>query len=368
MSRPSPLRSIRVRRVKNAFLLILSVSLAGSLAFTQDASVSGANMAELRKKANEGSAEAQIALARAYADGKGVLQSDELAVKWYQKAAEQDNADAEYHLGLMYRSGRGVEQNKGEAVSWYRKAAKQRYGAAMFNLGTAYYNGDGVPIDVAMAYAWFLVAADYGSKMAEDAIDHIRGDVNSPENVVFERIGDMYEEGNELPQSDSEAIRWYRKATAGGDVHLDMKLAGLLEKTGEPESYPEIFQLCKHAADGLYPPGTYCVAALYRQGRGVPRDLPMSARWMIEAANMGHVDAMLELGEMYWNGMGVKRDKISAYEYVMLASTAKGLSEAGRQKELFEKEMTNKEITRGKQKAMEWVRDHHNTLVLRKSK
>ena len=60
-----------------------------------------------------------------YANGEGVEQDKEEAVKWYRKAAEQGNADAQNTLGVMYDKGEGVEQDKEEAVKWFRKAAEQ---------------------------------------------------------------------------------------------------------------------------------------------------------------------------------------------------------------------------------------------------
>ena len=52
--------------------------------------------------------------------GKGVLQDDAEAVKWYRLSAEQGNAYAQYNLGVMYSNGKGVLQDYAEAVKWYR--------------------------------------------------------------------------------------------------------------------------------------------------------------------------------------------------------------------------------------------------------
>lgn len=79
----------------------------------------------------------------------------------------------------MYREGRVVEQSKEQAVEWYRKAAKQQYAKSMFNLGTAYYNGDGVVVDDVAAYAWFLLAQQYGSDPAKDAVTRTASTLNS---------------------------------------------------------------------------------------------------------------------------------------------------------------------------------------------
>jgi tetratricopeptide (TPR) repeat protein len=73
---------------------------------------------------------ALLAPLNACADGeKGVaaqLSGDyATAAKEYKKAAEQDNAIAQNNLGFMYRNGKGVLQDDKEAVKWYRLAAEQ---------------------------------------------------------------------------------------------------------------------------------------------------------------------------------------------------------------------------------------------------
>ena len=39
--------------------------------------------------------------------------------------AEQEDADAQSSLGLMYANGAGIPQDDQEAVRWYRLAAEQ---------------------------------------------------------------------------------------------------------------------------------------------------------------------------------------------------------------------------------------------------
>ena len=74
------------------------------------AALGASDITQLRAKAEAGDASAQLALARAYADGNGVRQNDDLAAAWCRKAADQGNAAAENELGIMYREGRGVEK------------------------------------------------------------------------------------------------------------------------------------------------------------------------------------------------------------------------------------------------------------------
>ena len=51
-----------------------------------------------------------------YYRGKGVPQDFQKAAEWYQKAAEQGHAKAQFNLGVMYANGEGVSQNYEEAV------------------------------------------------------------------------------------------------------------------------------------------------------------------------------------------------------------------------------------------------------------
>ena len=83
----------------------------------------GESIADLRKKAAVGDAEAQTTLGIRYVNGKGVRRNYKEAVKWNRKAAEQGHAKAQNNLGLMYRMGRGVPQDYVAAYAWYRLAA-----------------------------------------------------------------------------------------------------------------------------------------------------------------------------------------------------------------------------------------------------
>jgi TPR repeat protein len=348
-----------------AFLLFLGMSCLLQRALAQAAPssspLSSEEINQLQAKARAGDSAAQLALGKAYEDGNGMPQSDKQAVEWYKAAADQGDATAQNSLGVIFSLGRGVQQDKHEAIRWYRKAAKQKSPNAMFNLGAAYYNGDGIGVDDTASYAWFLLAQSLGDPSASDAVKRMTKRATQ-QCKAFEEIGDMYQRGDDLPQSTSEAIKWYRKAAATGAPYdaasVRVKLAGLLLHDQSPTSnYAEARKLCEQAANLHYPAGAYCVGELYEQGLGVPQDLSKAAKWFTEATNMGHPGAALRLGLMYWKGEGVRQDKISAYEFVYLASSS-GLPEAKREKERIEKELTAEELEKGNAKAVEWTRRH----------
>ena len=322
-------------------------------------------ISELKAKAEAGDPAAQFALGRAYDDGNGVAQSDKSASLWYLKAAEQAYALAENSLGVMYREGRGVEQSKEQAVEWYKKAAKQKNSTAMFNLGTAYYNGDGVSLNDITAYAWFLLAQQYGSEPAQAAVKRMSAEVKGWQlSSALETVGEMYLGGSDLPRDYSEAINWYRKAAQEGDAAVQIKLAKLLARPEGAQNYQEARHWCEEAAKQMFSPGAFCVGLMYERGLGVEQNLPEAAKWFNQAAQLGNAEAMSHLAEMYWKGSGVKLDRISAYTFVLLASTA-NIPQAQQDKALYEKELNSKELEKARKRAADWVRQHP-ALALRK--
>ncbi|MDF1691083.1 MAG: caspase family protein [Zhongshania sp.] len=72
--------------------------------------------------AEQGDAEAQLAVGEIFEKGLGAEPNYEAAVLWYQKAAAQGNKSAQFNLGTMYEQGLGVAQNKLQALNLYREA------------------------------------------------------------------------------------------------------------------------------------------------------------------------------------------------------------------------------------------------------
>src|ERR1700756_2465255 len=96
-------------------LLCLQLSLSVSRADDSD-------LETVRKAAERGDAEAQIALAKAYFNGNGAPKDENQAFEWVRKAAEQGHPKAQYDLGVFYNRGLGVQRDTAEAVKWYRKS------------------------------------------------------------------------------------------------------------------------------------------------------------------------------------------------------------------------------------------------------
>ena len=110
----------------------------------------------LRKRAEEGDADAQFSLGLMYSTWNlGVPpQNYAEAMKWYRLAAEQGHANAHNNLGCMYACGQGVPQDDAEAAKWFHRAAERGCLTALKTLGEMYAAGAGVPKSWWEAYIW----------------------------------------------------------------------------------------------------------------------------------------------------------------------------------------------------------------------
>ena len=150
------------------------------------------------KKAEQGDAEAQYEVGRAYASGKGVVKNEQEAFKWYRKAAEQGHASAEASLGTCYSLGSGVTKDPAQAFYWTLKAAEHGKVFAKYYTAGNYYEGDGCTQDYEKALYWYKQLAD-------------NNDLTG--NLSKYMIGICYEEGKGVEKDYHQAFYWYNKNT-----------------------------------------------------------------------------------------------------------------------------------------------------------
>ncbi|MDB5051542.1 MAG: ybeQ [Fibrobacteres bacterium] len=108
----------------------------------------------------------------------------------------------------------------------------------------------------------------------------------SPEDQF--QVGQMYEQGKDVPRNDSLAFKWYKKAA----------------EKGLSESQ-------------------YKVALMYRTGKGTTKSSYQAAHWFQAAAEQGNAKAQVKLGQMYRNGKGVERNETTAFKWFLKAADQK---------------------------------------------
>ena len=130
---------------------------------------------ELRREALDGTQDA----AHSGAD----LDQDHRPIELLQRDAEQGYANAQYGLGKAYRDGIGVERDPARAVHWFATAAQQGYPKAQRALGMRYLHGEGVTADRVVALTWLTLAAGQGIAVAEDARQTLAGEMPQSDKV-----------------------------------------------------------------------------------------------------------------------------------------------------------------------------------------
>ena len=238
-------------------------------------------LSEHLKRAHEGDAEAQSALAYMYAKGINTTKDEAEALKWYEVAARQDHAGSQYNLGVMYARGRGVVQDHAKALKYYQQAAQQGESAAQATLGVMYMKGVGTEKDEKAAFDWCFRAAK-------------RGHLNS----TF-YIGEMYAHGRGVSQNFPEAFKWYKKAANKGHIGGQLNLAYMYGKgQGTERNDTEAFHWYRKAADAGDANAQYNLGVIYAKGRGIARNIDEAKQWYNKAAAQGNENAARALAKL----------------------------------------------------------------------
>ena len=110
----------------------------------------------------------------------------------------------------------------GAAMRLWRPLAEQRDAKAQYYLGQLYQNGQGVPQNYAEAMKWYRLAADQDYAHAQYA------------------LASMYESGLGVPRNYAEAMKWYCRASKNGDSAAQNHIGGMpinLEEVCGPHNF-----------------------------------------------------------------------------------------------------------------------------------
>ncbi|NNE85332.1 MAG: sel1 repeat family protein [Alphaproteobacteria bacterium] len=133
-------------------------------------------------------------------------------------------------------------------------------------------------------------------------------------------IGAMYQRGLGVPQSDAEAVKWYRRAAENGHPRAQQNLG-----------------------------------VMYEEGAGVPQDYVEAAAWYRAAAAQGNLFAKLNLGVLYERGSpDVPRDVVQSHMWYNLAA-AQGHADAGQLRDDIAAAMTPEQVAEAQRQAQAWL-------------
>ena len=87
------------------------------------------------------------------------------------------------------------------------------------------------------------------------------------------------------------------------------------------KDYQRAYQEWKSAAEAGKAEAQFDLGLLYAQGLGVRRDLTEATRWYRKSAQQGNAEAEFALGQMYLRGWGVPRDEADAVRWLQMANS-----------------------------------------------
>ncbi len=136
-------------------------------------------------------------------------------------------------------------------------------------------------------------------------------------------IGVMYQQGLGVPQSNVEAVKWYRRAAESGHERAQQN-----------------------------------IGVMYEQGAGVPQDFSEAANWYRKSAEQGNVFAKINLGVLYERGIpGAPRDLVQTHMWYNLAA-AQGHADAAQLRDDIAEDMTPEQVAEAQRMAQEWLTEH----------
>ena len=200
-------------------------------------------LAEIKRKAETGDAQAQFDLGRRY---YGSFDFG-TAADWYRRAAVQGHLDAQTHLGSMLLRGkpsitsgkRGVPKNEAEGVGWLSKAANRGGKQAMHELGRCYLSGTGVVSDHLEAYKWLkLASADGSGIMAKVELDQLILKLSNEEISAGQKRVDAFKVASPSTESPSEWLKL--QGIVGSDTKRLALVNGKTLEAGESATFSRV--------------------------------------------------------------------------------------------------------------------------------
>jgi TPR repeat protein len=205
----------------------------------------------------------------------------------YHAAATMGHGGAMNAIATALWLGEGVEKDPAEAINWIKLSAENGDLRAMRNLALCFRRGvpdAGVVVDRTEAMRLMRMAANGGLVIAMCDLGEWLREANENDPVALEwymkgaeagslycmrRLGSLHRIGACGLQADnSNALLWYERAAATGDVDSIAILAVFLQEIGDLVRAVELYH---KAADNGSATAMFNLAVCYENGTGVTK-------------------------------------------------------------------------------------------------
>lgn len=246
-----------------------------------------------------GSPDAIYLLGELYYYGEGVPQSYLKAAQYYEKAAALKQRDALFSLGSLYMSGFGFDEDPQKAIEYYQQAAALGDNTSINSLGYFYESGDtkNIEVDLTEAAKWYQQSCDNGDSHGCYSLKRLKIHTLTFDNVLSEIV-----EKNEDSQSRQREIPAPHTFLEKDDYELSSMLGDYLPEiiAQAQEDNPDAIFLLGHyyniKGDDDYDTYAYGQAKILYE----------------KAIELGSIDAIYALAELYYYGNGVEQDHVKS--------------------------------------------------------
>ena len=270
-----------------------------------------------------------------YQNRGGLSRNLPKAIKWFRRAGDQGHIFAQIRIGNLLLLWVDEDGSDSEAFGWFLKASKLGDPGSQWQIGQMYEDGVGVTRDIEKAAHWYLKAAEgdgnfWNKPFNREAMYEVAIATSIPQNALFVisesafKIAKMYDRGEGLPRSDSNALKYYKLAAkycSSVKIKAQKEIASKYNLgRGVPRDYCIAFDWYRKAAEGGETFSMYMLGRFFFYGKGTSTDYCESAKWIMKAQKEGNDKRAgdYELGFMYYYGKGVQQDISRAFSLLSI--------------------------------------------------
>ena len=211
---------------------------------------------------------------------------------YYRKAAAMGNPFSMHKLGMILLQGlMNQSKNEREAITWLKRAsqhAERGHPQSLHDLAQCHEPGklssNAVLPDEGYALELYSKAAELGYAPSQH------------------RLGMAFEYGQLGYRIEPKAsIHWYRRAADQGYPEAELAMSGWFLTGAEgvlPQSDTEAYLWARRAAEQGLLKAIYAIAYYSENGIGVRSDIEEAKRWYLKAAKQGHAKSAQRFQEL----------------------------------------------------------------------
>lgn len=170
-------------------------------------------------------------------------------------------------------------------------------------------------------------------------------------NIVADwYLGHMYRLGRGVQRDDAKAFSYYgRVADAFDSEESDQNRLRIMvdalvrvadyyrtgsKAAGVPQNFDRASRIYRLAATYGHPASQYALGLMAMRGQGMRKQPEQGLRWLLAAAKKRYAPAEAALGDLYWKGEIVRRDRTRAIMWYLLARST---TRPGEQPEIYDR-------------------------------